>query len=345
MTSFFVTIRILATVLPALGIALTSLRLYYRHTRRHLGWDDAWAAFCMFCAFFLAAGAWTRSDTPQVGPFHHGPRVRILGYYMLNVAFTCVLWSARLSILFSIIRLIPYLMRLRVYATMAAVLFGCMWVALIILKITVCETHPEWKQTQGVQCVLGPAVAGVELATDFIADVILVALPIRLLWNIKLSPSRRALLTGIFSASMFTTIVSIVHGVFVFSSNRNAEGIWAHVLASTAMIVANLAVLVIWFMHLVGHHEESQVSPDLTAGMEGTDQTPPKDLSTLRFNHDTGPIVLQPLDRKGLHLSTLNSFSSHSEGSLATMTFATNTNGDIASKADRSIYLEANRQR
>ena len=195
-------------MLPALGIALTSLRLYYRHTRRHLGWDDAWAAFCMFCAFFLTAGAWTRSDTPrtfccymtshmplgclipaltEVGPFHHGPRVRILGYYMLNVAFTCVLWcvfqfidilstadvqrvcsihrSARLSILFSIIRLIPYLMRLRVYANMAAVLFGCMWVALIILKITVCETRPEWKQTQGVQCVLGPAVGGVELAS------------------------------------------------------------------------------------------------------------------------------------------------------------------------------------
>ncbi len=67
-------------------------------------------------------------------------------------------------------------------------------------------------------------------AADFIADVILVALPIRLLWNLKLSLARRALLTGIFSASMFTTIVSIVHGVYVFSPNRNAEGIWAHVL-------------------------------------------------------------------------------------------------------------------
>lgn len=28
----------------------------------------------------------------EVGPFHHSVRVRILGYYMLNVAFTCVLW-------------------------------------------------------------------------------------------------------------------------------------------------------------------------------------------------------------------------------------------------------------
>lgn len=56
-------------------------------------------------------------------------------------------------------------MRLRLYANIAAVLFGCMWVALIILKIAVCETRPEWKQAQGVQCVLGPAVGGVELAS------------------------------------------------------------------------------------------------------------------------------------------------------------------------------------
>ena len=117
--------------------------------------------------------------------------------------------------------------------------------------------------------------------------------------------------------------------------------------ASTAMIVANLAVLVIWFMHLIGHREESQISPNRTAGGEGTDQTPPKDLSTLRFNHDTGPIILHPLDRKGRNLSTLDSFASRisEEGSLATMTFATNTDRDIASKVDRSPYLEVNQQR
>ena len=57
-------------------------------------------------------------------------------------------------------------------------------------------------------------------------------LPIRLLWRIKLAPGRRALLTGIFSASMLTTAVSIVHGVYVFSPDRNGEGIWAHVLVS-----------------------------------------------------------------------------------------------------------------
>ena len=154
-----------------------------------------------------------------------------------------------MSILFSIIRLIPYMMKMRFYACMSAVLFGLMWAALLILKISVCETDTRWKNLPGAQCVLGPAVAGVELGSeyifylrnitrslgrnmrtaDFTADIILIIMPIRLLWRIKLSPSRRALLTGIFSASIFTTITSIVHGVYVLSDNRNAEGIWAHV--------------------------------------------------------------------------------------------------------------------
>ncbi|EJF63843.1 hypothetical protein DICSQDRAFT_101936 [Dichomitus squalens LYAD-421 SS1] len=349
MTSFIVTIRILATLLPALGIMFTSLRLYYRWSRHHFGWDDGWAAFAIVCAFFLTAGAWTRSDTPKTGPFHHGHHVRIIGYYMLNVAFTCVLWASRLSILCSIIRLIPYMMRLRNYAHVFSALFGIMWAALIIIKIVVCETDTAWKKTAGVQCVLGPAVAGIELATDFIADLILVVLPIRLLWRIKLSTARRALLTGIFSASMFTTVVSIVHGVYVISRNRNAEGIWAHILASTAMIVCNLAVLVTWAMRAIGHRDDSELySSNRIQGDPRSDASRAKDLTTLRFNHGTHPIVLQSLDRKDDGTTAVNSIAgSHagSEESLAPMTFAGNTDKPIMTKADQAAYPQANPQR
>ncbi|RPD65695.1 hypothetical protein L226DRAFT_543154 [Lentinus tigrinus ALCF2SS1-7] len=330
--TFVVTIRILATALPGIGVALTSLRLYYRWTRRHLGWDDAWAALNIVCAIFLCAGAWTRSDTPAVGPFHHGTRVRIIGYYMLNVAFTCVLWTSRMSILFSIIRLIPYMMRMRYWAYFFAVLFGLMWAALIILKVAICETDTAWKKSAGVQCVLGPAVGGVELATDFLADIILVLMPIRLLWRISLSPARRSLLTGIFSASMFTTIVSIVHGVYVFSHNRNAEGIWAHVLASTAMIVCNLAVLVTWLMRALGHRDDSEFSPSgRTPGHSGSQATP-KDLTTLRFNHHTNPIVLHSLDKKDSGATTHTMGSCNSSESLSPMAFA--PSGSKTAKSD-----------
>ena len=70
-----------------------------------------------------------------------------------------------MSILFSIIRLIPHMMRMRSWAYIAAGLFGTMWAALIILKVSVCETDTAWKHLPGVQCVLGPAVGGIELAS------------------------------------------------------------------------------------------------------------------------------------------------------------------------------------
>ncbi|KAI0777246.1 hypothetical protein BD413DRAFT_467318 [Trametes elegans] len=295
--SFVLTIRLLATILPAFAVFLTLLRIYYRWSRRHLGYDDAWAAFAVLCAFFMTAGAWTRSDTPATGPFHHSPYVRMIGYYMLNVSFTCVLWASRMSILCSIIRLIPYLMAMRVHAIVCAFVFGMMWIALIIQKIVVCETKPEWKHSPGVQCVLGHAVGGLELGTDFLADIILVLLPTRLLWRIRLSATKRALLMGIFSASMFTTIVSVVHGVYVFSSNRNAEGILAHIEASTALMVCNLAVLVPWMMRALGHRTEDSEGAPATPGTS-SGATPAKDLTSLRFHHNlTAPIVLHALDR------------------------------------------------
>ncbi|KAI0711363.1 hypothetical protein C8Q76DRAFT_769277 [Earliella scabrosa] len=333
MANFIVTIRILATVLPAAATFLTSLRLYYRWSRRHLGWDDAWAAFAMICEIFLCAGAWTRSDTPQTGPFRHGLRVRVLGYYMLMVSFTCALWAARLSILCSVIRLIPYMMRMRYYAYTAAVLFGCMWAALLILKLYTCETNNTWKLGPGVQCVLGSTVAALELTTDFTADAILILIPIRLLWRIKLPPTRRVLLTGIFSASIFTTITSIVHGYYVLSHNRNAEGIWAHVMASTAVIVANLAVLVPWTMRAFGHHEESEAPrSDRTPNSDG--QGPAKDLTTLRFKHHTGPFVLHSLDNKDPGMTTRSVGSCASNESLAPMSFAANKTGKGGAPSD-----------
>ncbi len=77
----------------------------------------------------------------------------------------------------------------------------------------------------------------------------------------------------------------------------HTSSLTAHVKASTAVIVANLAVLVTWALRLIGHREDSDFQPsDRTPG--GSDRSPAKDLSTLRFQRNQGPIVLHSLDRK-----------------------------------------------
>ena len=74
---------------------------------------------------------------------------------------------ARVSILFSVVRIIPYMMVLRKWAYGMVAWFFAMWAVLIIQKTYVCEHNAGWKKLPGVQCVLGESVAGVELFSEY----------------------------------------------------------------------------------------------------------------------------------------------------------------------------------
>lgn len=72
--------------------------------------------------------------------------------------------SARMSILFSIIRLIPYIMRLQRIAYGCALLFGLLWFGMLFEKAYICEHNdPAWKQANHIQCVLGHGVGATEI--------------------------------------------------------------------------------------------------------------------------------------------------------------------------------------
>ncbi|GBE87450.1 hypothetical protein SCP_1101260 [Sparassis crispa] len=288
--SFITDIRVVATVFPGIAFILTLLRLYYRWSRKHLGYDDAWAAFALCSVFFMTGGAWLHSGRTQ-SRYH-----KIIGYYFVNVSFTCVLWSARMSILASILRIIPHMLVLRRYAYAGSFLFLAMWAANIIQKVYICEHHTAWKRLPGVQCVLGNSVGAVELATDITADIILVALPLHLLWGIGITSPRRKLLITIFSASMITTIVSIVHAGYVFSPIRNGEAIAAHLEASVSLIVCNLAVLVTWLVRALRPNEDLDEVRGISDDSRRLSGLRRSQLSTLRFVRDP-PIVLVTMEQ------------------------------------------------
>ena len=115
------------------------------------------------------------------------------------------------------------------------------------------------------------------------------------------------------------------------------------------MIVCNLAVLVTWSMRALGHRDDSEFSgSNRTPGEPGSDATPAKNLTTLRFNHGSQPIILQSLDHKDTEATALNSIAkshSGSEESLAPMTFSNNANKAIKTKVDQTSYPQANPQR
>lgn len=250
-------VRIVVTVLPGLAILLTVARLGYRYHKRHLGWDDAWATFAVFSAFFLCAGAWITTDVPGVGPFEQPVSVRVAGYYMTTVAFTCMIWSSRISMLCSVLRIIPYIYYYRKWAERSIYLFALLWMAMLVQKIYICERDPTWKIGPRVQCPMNHTYAILEFIYDCIADVILVTLPLRLLcgFTCGMSPCQRKFLGMVFSSSILTTITSVIHCTFMYIHRSGVTAISGYVSASTALLVCNFGIIATWVYKLVTRRE------------------------------------------------------------------------------------------
>ncbi|KAG7091448.1 hypothetical protein E1B28_010482 [Marasmius oreades] len=234
-----------AVMTPILGIGqlLTITRLVVRYRSKRMWLDDAWAALALVCSFMLLTAMWIRTDMPGVGPLNQPREVRIVAYWMGALSFTNTLWASRMSIIFSVIRLIPPMMRLRRISNISAVLFILMWIGLLIQKTYICASNKYWYQRADPMCRLGHGVATNEIITDSISDILLAVIPIRLLHGVSLQSDQRKMLYIIFGSSLLITLVSAVHAIFVFGPSGRLEAITAQAQAATAIIVADVGVL------------------------------------------------------------------------------------------------------
>ncbi|KAJ3746372.1 hypothetical protein DFH05DRAFT_1458679 [Lentinula detonsa] len=228
----------------------TLFRIHIRNRSKRLWWDDAWALLTMFLSQLLLIAMWIRTDTPGLGPLNESHSARIVAY-----------WSARISLIFSVIRLIPPLFVLRRVSEWTAVIFFLMWAGLLTQKTYVCASDRSWYQLAAPQCHLGMDVAIVELVTDIFADVALAVIPIRLLAGVGLSSDKRRMLYIMFCASLLTSIVSIIHAVFLLGPSGLLEAITAQAEAGTALIVANVGILSPYVYRLIKNGEDFDSRP------------------------------------------------------------------------------------
>lgn len=71
--------------------------------------------------------------------------------------------AARMSLIFSIIRLSDPSYPLRKPANMTAGFFACCWIGILLLKVLICRDIKAWRDTAVVACDLGESVAIIEL--------------------------------------------------------------------------------------------------------------------------------------------------------------------------------------
>jgi len=246
-----VEIKVTESVCGFVAICMTLLRLWLRRGR--YWWDDAWAFFSLLNLIVQFGAVFMHVEHPS----DLSRLDRIAAYYLMAVTFYTVIWSARISILFSIIRIDPDPIMRRRLKWLAAAFLAAVG-GLLFQLFWKCEHIHGWKNKASPQCPLPKQVAIFQLITDILADLSLILLPLRLIRGIK-DRRLRWRLVFIFSTSIVTTIVSLVHAALIISRGGIPVVISALVEDCMSLTVANLPVVATAsFRHL----DSSSAGPD-----------------------------------------------------------------------------------
>ncbi|KAG1729001.1 hypothetical protein EDB19DRAFT_1744696 [Suillus lakei] len=251
------TIEVVACIFHGSAITTTIFRLAYRlHTSR-FWWEDAWAVIALVFDIICLFGVWGEAPT-----FDDDPRVYTAMFWLIPIAFTSVLWAARMSIIYSILRVADPRDALRrtVYGIISC--FAIMWTALVVQKVLICVYHG---------CHIGSDVAVADLITDLVSDLMLVIMPTYLLRDVRLTHHQRILVTSVFCASLLNSAISIPLSILLFlAPTSKAALIFGHVKPATSLVIANLLVIVCFVYRYLRNSRADLDQPAATRAAEFT---------------------------------------------------------------------------
>ncbi|KAG1884278.1 hypothetical protein F4604DRAFT_201953 [Suillus subluteus] len=278
-------------VVTIMAITITSFRLYVRVQQGRLWIDDAWATLGMTFDFILLVALCLYLQDYEKFP----QDTRVALYYISAQCFYVVIWSSRLSILFTVVRLtVPgsFVRRVLMYT---ALTFGVVWALLFSQLWWICEKFPAWKTQPRPQCNLGKAVAITQIITDVLGDFVLIFAPFCLVYKVRLSRAQKVRVLSVFAASAITTVVSLTHAYYIFSDGGLKVIMAAIVEASMSLIVANLSVVVAFIFHLKAEEDSpSTPIPIVTFGSQPRKRVRDP-LATTFIGAESTPIVLEDL--------------------------------------------------
>ncbi|KAG2349461.1 hypothetical protein BDR05DRAFT_1055142 [Suillus weaverae] len=231
-------LQVTVTTFHGLAFIATMFRLVYRQSRHQLWWDDALTAAAMITGVISLVSVWLVLGSQT---FRETDEVRTAARWSMIFCFTASLWLARISIVFSIIRLAPRGDRMRKIAQWAAIIFAGLCVMMLAQKTYFCALTYDQDR---IDCVLGRSVAATQFATDAVSDLALVMMPVRLLREIQLPKNQRILILSVFSTGIVVSLASIIHVIFVVQTDVYMQSITAQVELALSLIVCNLLVIV-----------------------------------------------------------------------------------------------------
>ncbi|KAJ7018982.1 hypothetical protein C8F04DRAFT_1149227 [Mycena alexandri] len=240
---------------PPSAMVVTYFRLFDRYRPGKLWWDDFWAFVCTLCAIFFITVTLLHIQSPS--PLKEN--VQVIVFYMCGGSFYAVIWTARLSILFTIIRLSYG--RMRRLLCWLAMAFFVTCVIHIAQVLWTCQVERGWKDIPTPHCDLGLKIAIAQLISDVLSDVILIAAPMHLVWRVQLQRGLKLRLRAVFAATSTSTAVSLYHGYCVLRFPGIPEFLAATIQLSVTLFVANLSVIVAILFRLKAENETDNIAP------------------------------------------------------------------------------------
>ncbi|KAF5361424.1 hypothetical protein D9758_006127 [Tetrapyrgos nigripes] len=252
-----VEIRVASFIGIPIAICAALFRIYLRVSSKKFWWDDFFALMSMTGIAFLWTGIIIFTSPPE----NYSSKIKVFGYYLVDNGFYATIWPARISILFTVIRL-TYPGRFRQILKITVGLFLLTWALLDAQMWITCETERGWKNKFVEQCMLGKKVAAAQLATDCIADSGLIIISIYLFSSLtsKRYRSLKIRLICIFSSTIFTTAASLVHAYAIWYNLGYLEFMFAVIEMVVSLVVVNLTVLTSWLLRLNDDSESDQPS-------------------------------------------------------------------------------------
>ncbi|KAG9312703.1 hypothetical protein JVU11DRAFT_7126 [Chiua virens] len=287
-------VRASATVFQALGLFLTVWRIYIRLRIQRFWWEDAWAVVLLFTGVLWLIAEWAFLFTDGL--------TSIVNSWIYSMGFTCIVTVVRMSILFSIIRISQGEPRLLKVTYACVVFYVVVWTVLIAQKVAQCAFDPSWHHRKVLSgkpfCLVSAEISIFEFTTDCVAVSIIVVIPLRMLWRVKLPKRQRRMILCLFASSVLLAFGALFHMIgqilnifLVMIAGINVE-------VTLAFLVCNLLVVVTYtYRHLLPDAEEKDESTT-TGGHSSSDDD---DFTTRRCELDQTPLDQTPPS----HLTTI----------------------------------------
>ncbi|KAF9554779.1 hypothetical protein CPC08DRAFT_766457 [Agrocybe pediades] len=324
---------ILIFIFHAVAIPSTVLRLLYRSKSKRLWWDDFWAGVAlvgeiiMIVIYMVTLNGNIGKNPPPPGK---RPKTWEVRRWLILVSYAVTLWTARLTVAVTIVRLLQQGRGRRV-AKGVSFLFVFFLVGIILQKIAVCIPKPggggQWCSTPKVY---GLSTGITELITDIAADVWLIGAPAYILLRMKMNRSHKRLIVAIFLCGIFTSLASISHVVFLFLNSSLWMGFTGHLQVAIAIVVSNLVVLVTYMYQAFRQRSRNELEDNSTGEEEST--TLPTSQWQTESNYvppdsrDLNPTMQTITTVELTELSHLGTTFEHSSNAPSTDTSFTSTN-------------------